>query len=164
MRKLRAMIRTFKRYGDMIKPFDIIIIVALIILSFTPLAIFSYQQKQQADRAALVAKKQKKTKQQATYTAVVSHDGTVLKRVNITKLKRTTTFTYRDSHGHYNTITFAPKRVAITKANCSDQVCVRRGWIHKPGQTIVCLPHKLLVEIKSSNGHVKSGGNGLVTE
>lgn len=45
MRKLRTMIRTFKRYGDMIKPFDIIIIVALIILSFTPLAIFSYQQK-----------------------------------------------------------------------------------------------------------------------
>ncbi|USR87178.1 hypothetical protein LPKW2_14205 [Lactiplantibacillus pentosus] len=60
MRKLRAMIRTFKRYGDMIKPFDIIIIVALIILSFTPLAIFSYQQKQPADRAALVAKKAKK--------------------------------------------------------------------------------------------------------
>ena len=163
MRKLRTMIRTFKRYGDMIKPFDIIIIVVLIILSFTPLAIFSYQQKQQAEHASLVAKR-KATTSRTTYNAVVSHNGKVLKRVNISTLKTTKHFTYRDNHGHYNTITFKPKRVAITKANCSDQVCVRRGWIHKPGQTIVCLPHKLLVEIKASNGQVKSGGNGLVTE
>lgn len=163
MKKLRATVRVLKRYGDMIRPFDIVIIVALIVLSFTPLAIFSYQQKQQAARAALVAKKAAE-KPSTDYTAVVSHNGTVLKRVNITTLKKTTHYTYRAKDGHYNTITFEPKRVAITKANCTDQVCVRRGWIHKPGQTIVCLPHKVLVEIKSSTGHVKSGGNGLVTE
>jgi len=163
MRKLRAMNHVLKRYGAMIKPFDIIIIVALILLSFTPLAIFSYQQKQQAEQAAAIAKKTAQTNR-TDYTAVVSHNGTVLKRVNLTTLTKTKHYTYREKDGHYNTITFKPKRVAITKANCSDQVCVRRGWIHKPGQTIVCLPHKLLVEIKSSNGHVKSGGNGLVTE
>jgi len=163
MRKLRAINRVLKRYGDMIKPFDIIIIVALILLSFTPLAIFSYQQKQQAEQAAAIAKKTSQTSR-TDYTAVVSHNGTVLKRVNLTTLTKTKHYTYREKDGHYNTITFKPKKVAITKANCSDQVCVRRGWIHKPGQTIVCLPHKLLVEIKSSNGHVKSGGNGLVTE
>lgn len=139
MRKLRAMIRTFKRYGDMIKPFDIIIIVALIILSFTPLAIFSYQQKQQADRAALVAKKQKRAKQQTTYTAVVSHDGTVLKRVNITQLKRTTTFTYRDSHGHYNTITFAPSGSPSRRPTVLIKfVCAGDGFINLARRSFVC--------------------------
>lgn len=163
MKTMREVVRLFKRYGDMIRPFDIIIIVALIVLSFTPIAVFSYQQKQQAEHAALVAKRHAE-KLKHGYTAVVSHNGTVLKRVNITALTKATHYTYRDKDGDYNTITFEPKRVAITKANCTDQVCVRRGWITKPGQTIVCLPHKILVEIKSSTGHVKSGGNGLVTE
>ncbi|MFC6294270.1 NusG domain II-containing protein [Lactiplantibacillus daoliensis] len=163
MKRLRATWQVFKRYGDMIRPFDIVIIVGLLILSFAPLAIFSYQQHQQAVREAQVAKKNAQ-KRQHNLTAVVSHDGKVLKRVNITALTKTMHFTYRDAHGDYNRVTFEPKRVAITDANCSDQVCVRRGWIHKPGQTIVCLPHKLLVEIKSSTGHVQSGGNGLVTE
>lgn len=162
MKKLRATIQVFKRYGGMIRPYDIVIIVALIILSFSPLIVFSYQQKQQAQRAERVAKQRAKSAH--NYTAVVSHNGTVLKRVNITTLKKTTHYVYRAKDGETNTITFEPKRVAITKANCSDQVCIRRGWIHKPGQTIVCLPHKVLVEIKSSTGHVKSGGNGLVTE
>ena len=163
MKKLRASIRVLKRYGGMIRPFDIVIIVALIIFSFTPLVIFSYQQSQRAQHSEQVAK-QSAQKHRNDYTAVVSHNGTVLKRVNITTLTKTTHYTYRDKDGHYNTITFEPKRVAITKANCSDQVCVRRGWIHKPGQTIVCLPHKVLIEIKSDSGHVTSGGNGLVTE
>ena len=163
MQRLRSTWHVLKRYGDMIRPFDIVIIVGLLILSFAPLAIFSYQQRQQAIREAQVAKKTAQ-KRQHTLTAVVSHDGKVLKRVNLTNLTKTTHYTYRDSHGHYNRVTFKPKRVAITDANCSDQVCVRRGWIKKPGQTIVCLPHKLLIEIKSSTGHVQSGGNGLVTE
>lgn len=163
MHRLKAIHRTLKRYGGMIRPFDYVIVVALIVLSFTPLIVFSMQQRQQAAREAQVAKQ---TKKKATHslTAVVSHDGTVVKKVNLTSLKRTIHYTYREKSGHYNQITFKPTQVAITKANCSDQVCVRRGWIRKPGQTIVCLPHKLLIEIKSSTGHVKSGGNGLVTE
>lgn len=160
-RKLRAVL---KRYGGMIRPFDIIIVVALIILSFAPIAVFSYQQQQRAERAEQVARKRAAAKRHPTYTAVVSHNGQELKRVNLTALKTTRHYTYRDADGDYNTVTFKAGKVAITKANCSDQVCIRRGWISKPGQTIVCLPHKLLVEIKSSSGHVKSGGNGLVTE
>ncbi|RRK11733.1 NusG domain II-containing protein [Lactiplantibacillus garii] len=163
MKKLRATVDVLKRYGGMIRPFDIIIIIALIILSFTPIVIFSYQQKQQAQRAEQVAK-QRAQKRRTDYTAVVSHNGTVLKRVNLTTLSKTTHYTYRAKDGDYNTVTFKPHKVAITKANCSDQVCIRRGWITKPGQTIVCLPHKVLIEIKSDSGHVKSGGNGLVTE
>ncbi|AVK62171.1 NusG domain II-containing protein [Lactobacillus sp. CBA3605] len=159
MHRLRAFKQLLKRYGSMLRPFDFIIIVSLLILSFAPLAVFSYQQRQQTIQAAQSAKKARHT-----LTAVVSHDGHVLKKVNLTTLAKTQHYTYRDQSGHYNQITFKAKRVAITKANCADQVCVRRGWIHKPGQTIVCLPHKILIEIKSSTGQVKAGGNGLVTE
>ncbi|MFC6180689.1 NusG domain II-containing protein [Lactiplantibacillus daowaiensis] len=164
MHRLKAAHQVLKRYGGMIRPFDYVIVVALLVLSFTPLVVFSYQQRQQAVREAQIAKQQAKQPARHTLTAVVSHNGTVLKKVNLTDLKQMIHYTYRAKDGDYNRVTFEPKRVAITKANCSDQVCIRRGWIKKPGQTIVCLPHKLLIEIKSSTGHVKSGGNGLVTE
>lgn len=57
MKNWRRHWHTLKRYGDMIRPFDIIIIIALLILSFTPHAIFAYQKQQQAEQAAQVAKK-----------------------------------------------------------------------------------------------------------
>ena len=33
-------------------------------------------------------------------------------------------------------------------ANCNDALCVKQGNISKVGQTIICLPHKLIIEIK----------------
>lgn len=35
--------------------------------------------------------------------------------------------------------------------HCNDQVCVRSGAIDSPGETIVCLPHKVIVEITTKD-------------
>ncbi len=35
----------------------------------------------------------------------------------------------------------------IKRANCPDKICVAHRKISKTGETIVCLPHKLVVEI-----------------
>ena len=32
-------------------------------------------------------------------------------------------------------------------AECPDKLCMRQGAISRDGQTIVCLPHKLVVEV-----------------
>ena len=32
-------------------------------------------------------------------------------------------------------------------ADCPDKICINMGTIRKKGQTIICLPHKLVVEI-----------------
>ncbi|MDD7183454.1 NusG domain II-containing protein [Peptostreptococcus anaerobius] len=37
--------------------------------------------------------------------------------------------------------------VEMIEANCPDQVCIKTGFISKPGQSIVCLPHKVNVKI-----------------
>ena len=43
-------------------------------------------------------------------------------------------------------------------ADCNDLVCVRSfGAISKPGETILCLPHKLIVEVRSTDG-INDGG------
>ena len=46
-----------------------------------------------------------------------------------------------------NAIEVKDGRVRAEEANCPNQDCVHQGWIGKPGQQIVCLPHKLTVDI-----------------
>ena len=49
--------------------------------------------------------------------------------------------------GHYNVIEVKDGYVSIHEADCRDQICVEHKRIHLTGETIVCLPHKLVVEI-----------------
>lgn len=47
-----------------------------------------------------------------------------------------------------NIIKISKGKVQILDADCPDKVCVKDGYIGKPGQTLVCLPHRVVVEIK----------------
>ena len=47
----------------------------------------------------------------------------------------------------YNFVHIEYGQVWITEADCRDQICVNHKRIEKVGETIVCLPHKLVVEI-----------------
>lgn len=38
--------------------------------------------------------------------------------------------------------------VFIKNATCKNQICVKTGQISKKGESIVCLPNKVIVEIK----------------
>lgn len=37
----------------------------------------------------------------------------------------------------------------ITKASCPDKVCVRHRSVSRQGESLVCLPNKMVVEIKN---------------
>lgn len=41
--------------------------------------------------------------------------------------------------------------VRMLSAHCPDQLCVLQGAISKAGQSIVCLPQRVVVEIKGKN-------------
>jgi hypothetical protein len=130
VQKIKAFLK-----NSLIKPLDLIIILFLILLSFLPIGIFAYQQAQSEN-----------TKQWAQ----LSVDGNEIKQFDLSK---NTTYQYKAKDGDWNNIVVKDKKIRITSANCNDQICVRRGWINKPGQTIVCLPHKLVIEIISSDGN-----------
>ena len=66
--------------------------------------------------------------------------------------RRATHILTKDEHGDYNLIEIDGDRVRIKEADCDDQICVRRGWATKNGETIVCLPHKLVIEVRSTDG------------
>ena len=43
--------------------------------------------------------------------------------------------------------------IRIKGANCADQVCVQFGFLSRPGETAVCLPHKFIIEIETVAGN-----------
>jgi hypothetical protein len=50
----------------------------------------------------------------------------------------------------FNTVRIAEGQVCVESADCPNQNCVQQGAISEPGQTVVCLPHKLVIAIESS--------------
>lgn len=51
------------------------------------------------------------------------------------------------------TIETEPGRgVHISETNCPKKVCAHSGWAASPGETIVCLPNKVLLEVEGE-GH-----------
>lgn len=46
-----------------------------------------------------------------------------------------------------NIIEVANGRVRCLESDCSNQTCVKQGWVSGRGQTVVCLPHKLIVQV-----------------
>ena len=62
---------------------------------------------------------------------------------------------------HYNVVVIKGGKVSVTEASCKNQVCVRHGAISKSGESIVCLPNRLVVRI--DNGTGEGGGYDSVT-
>lgn len=56
-----------------------------------------------------------------------------------------------DRDGHENIIKIHDHGVEMTEANCPDHVCVKTGFITKPEESIVCMPHKVSVKIVGSD-------------
>lgn len=108
----------------------------LILLSFAPIAVFSINRVNEAP----------------TQQAILSVDGKEIKSFDLNDEKQSYTYRYTDPDGDYNLIEIKGTKIRIKDANCGDQICVRRGWIDQSGETIVCLPHKLLIEVKASDG------------
>lgn len=50
-----------------------------------------------------------------------------------------------------NVVVIKDGRVHVEEADCPNQDCVHQGWIDAAGQQIVCLPHKLTVDIVDEN-------------
>lgn len=50
----------------------------------------------------------------------------------------------------YNKVVLVQGKAAMVQADCPDQYCVEHSAISKTNETIVCLPHKLVVEVLTS--------------
>ena len=114
-----------------IKKMDIVIIAVLILLSFTPHLIFF------------------KTSQKGSKNnyAIIKVDGKIHKKIGLSNVKKSEKVNLNLPNGK-NTLLIKNNSIQMKSANCNDALCVKQGNISKVGQTIICLPHKLIIEIK----------------
>lgn len=72
------------------------------------------------------------------------------------QLNQDTELTVQGYQGGENHIVIHDGKVSMTDADCPDKLCVNMGKISKTGETIVCLPHRVVVEITGAGDGVDS--------
>ena len=95
-----------------------------------------------------------RTPQSGALTVVVSADGQELDRVPLAQFG-TRTYT---SGGYTLTVTAADGAVSVTESDCPGQDCVYSGAVSRAGQSVVCLPARIVVELAGA-----ADGYDLVT-
>ncbi len=53
-----------------------------------------------------------------------------------------------DKFEGYNILVIERGKAYISEADCHEQICVKHNAISKTGETIVCLPHSLVIEVR----------------
>ena len=84
---------------------------------------------------------------------VVSVDG---KELASFPLSEDTVYNISGYHGGENILEIKDGKAHLTNASCPDKLCVNMGYISKTGQSIICLPNKVVIEIK---GNTKDNNN-----
>jgi len=84
-----------------------------------------------------------------TRVAKITVDGKLFRTVELTGEEQT--IEIKTEYG-YNLLKAHDYGIEMIDADCPDKVCLTFGFIERNGGTIVCLPHKLLVEIEGPSG------------
>ena len=111
------------------KKLDVVLIISLIIFSF----IFIIKDKFFAPNT------------NDTYIAI-SVDGKDYKRLEFKD--ETYTYPLKTKYG-FNKIEVAKEYVRVLEADCPNKLDVLQGKIHSTNQSIVCIPNRMIIEIKS---------------
>lgn len=82
--------------------------------------------------------------------AVIKVHGRLVRRIELSKDEKKATFTLRGTMGPA-TVEVEGKRIRMSEAPCPDRICVARGWIEKPGESIVCIPNEIHIYIESGD-------------
>ncbi|MDD3367510.1 MAG: NusG domain II-containing protein [Lachnospiraceae bacterium] len=62
-------------------------------------------------------------------------------------LEQSAEYELTGAHDGHNHLVIADGKASITDADCPDKLCVKQRAISKNGETICCLPHKLVIKI-----------------
>ncbi len=114
-----------KQEHKMISRADILLIVGILILAAAGL--FAW----------------KKLQKPGAYV-VIMIDG---KSVKTLQLDKDVSYEVKQETG-VNTVVVKDGSVTVRNADCPDKICEKHRAINQTGETIICLPHKLVVEIK----------------
>ena len=83
--------------------------------------------------------------------ATVTVDGEVYKTVDLAAVAVPYAFTVESEYG-CNTVRVSHGAIEVTAADCQEQICVNQGTITDGLIPIVCLPHRMVIQIQEGPG------------
>lgn len=87
----------------------------------------------------------------------VQFNGEEYKRLTFTS--KNDSYEYKlDTDEGLNIIEVEGDKVHMIDANCPDKLCIKQGYISKVGEVLVCVPNKVVVEIKSDDSKKELDG------
>jgi hypothetical protein len=112
-----------------LKKADGVLIAVLFLLSFLPLAIYGQAAPAQS------------------FHAEITVAGKVVEQVPLSAHRGRKEWDIETAYGT-NHVVVDDDRIRVTDSDCPDQLCIKQGAAQKAGDRIVCLPHRLMIEIK----------------
>lgn len=107
------------------------------------------------DNNSLTSWKNSNNPEKEDVYAVIKKDDKIIKCVNLTKLNKREVIKVP---GQYNEFIVADqKKICFMSADCPDRLCVKSGWIGRPGQLAVCLPNRTMIKIVLDNDKMLDG-------
>lgn len=81
--------------------------------------------------------------------AEISVDGKAVMELDLSEDQ---ILTVDGAGGGYNRIQVRDGAVSVLEASCPDKVCVHTGTVRYPGETIVCLPNRMIITVIQGGG------------
>ena len=88
-------------------------------------------------------------RQGETKWAYVYLDGELIEKVDLSAVSEPYTMLIESEAGT-NIIAVENGRIRVSEADCPDGTCIQQGWISGGAVPIVCLPHKLVIELEAT--------------
>ena len=82
---------------------------------------------------------------EAGAAAVITQDGTEIRWIDLSMDQEITI----EAEGGYNSLLIENGQISVSDADCGDHTCIHTGRISREGEQIVCLPHRLVIEVIS---------------
>lgn len=89
--------------------------------------------------------------------AMIYQDGNLLYSINLNDVESPYEITITGDDDAYNTILVENGKISMSKASCPDKICVNTGSVTSSFLPIVCLPNKVVIQIKETS----SSGNTI---
>lgn len=83
--------------------------------------------------------------------ATIKQDGKIIKTIDLSKVSKAEEIRVSSESDHYNIIKVEKGRIRFIDADCPDKICIKAGWLKKPGDSAACLPHKIIITIQGKN-------------
>lgn len=83
-------------------------------------------------------------------SAMIYQNGILLKKISLEGHDAPYIFTIDAPEGGYNTIQVEEGKIGVIDTDCPDKICQKMGMISTDLYPISCLPHKLIIQVTTS--------------